>query len=690
MGQRVAAKKIGGAVWIRDSIAKKLSLAMLILITIVFSLTGYVNYAQTKNLLLQNTEENLSVKSKAISDELNAFFSEKGMLVRQMSTNPMIVNYLKTASSRDEAVTNPYYNGVMQSLEAVQKLDKSIAFVWTASEKANFLIGNGSFLSKPSFNIQERPWHKAALGAEDLYFTDPYMDEVFGKVIISIMKQVKDESSNTTGFVAIDLFLDHLPAIMKSYEFGKTGYTFLLAKNGTILYHPNQEKIMKENLPELKGEIGSIGQKMIAGEKGLKLVEVNNRMEYVGYSPVPITGWSVGTAMPEDEALSQIASFTRTTLMHITISILVLVGLAYFLLNHLLKEIPSILDKIKSLADGDLTVQIQRKSDDEVGQLAQAVETMRMNLRNLIAQVGSSAEQVAASAEELTASAQQSSKASEQIAAAIEEVASNAEHQTQSTVESSKAMQEMAIGISRIAENASNVSQASQDTTAKAELGNQSMRQAVRQMDSISASVEDSKAAILHLNQKSQEIDKILEVITGIAAQTNLLALNAAIEAARAGEAGRGFAVVADEVRKLAEQSAESAKQISDLVMEIQKETATSVTSMDQVVKEVHNGIAAVHEAEINFKGILESMKKVDDQIQDMSATAEELSAGSEEVAASVTEISRMAEQTAVNTQNVAASTEEQLASMEEISASAQSLSRMAQELQQIISKFNM
>jgi len=208
-------------------------------------------------------------------------------------------------------------------------------------------------------------------------------------------------------------------------------------------------------------------------------------------------------------------------------------------------------------------------------------------------------------------------------------------------------------------------------------------------MQSIHVSVTESNQKIQTLHERSQQITSILDVITGIADQTNLLALNAAIEAARAGEHGKGFAVVADEVKKLAEQSQTSAKQIFELIHSIQLETEQSVTIMAKVSEDVQNGLQVSDEAISKFQVILTSMNDIMPKMNEVSSASDQMSASVQEVAAITEDLAFSAQGNATASEDVAASTEEQLASMEEINASAQALAHMADELKQLISQFN-
>jgi methyl-accepting chemotaxis protein len=193
---------------------------------------------------------------------------------------------------------------------------------------------------------------------------------------------------------------------------------------------------------------------------------------------------------------------------------------------------------------------------------------------------------------------------------------------------------------------------------------------------------------VANLGERSVQIGQIVDTISGIAGQTNLLALNAAIEAARAGEQGRGFAVVADEVRKLAEQSQDATKQIADLIQEIQGETDKAVVAMNQGTHEVKVGTEVVSVAGQAFGEITLLITQVSDQIQDISAAIQQVTSGSQLIVSSVQDIDGISKKVAEEAETVSAATEEQSASMEEIAASSQSLAKMARDLEAAVSKF--
>ncbi|WP_282199710.1 methyl-accepting chemotaxis protein [Collibacillus ludicampi] len=379
---------------------------------------------------------------------------------------------------------------------------------------------------------------------------------------------------------------------------------------------------------------------------------------------------------------------TLVTLL-VVLAILMGIGIALMITRMISKPLVQMYGAVEKIAIGDLTAdELQVKNRDEIGDLARSFNQMAKNLRTLIHQVMSSAEQVAASAEELTASAEQTVQATEQIATIAQEISIGSQKQSQSVKETSHTINEMAASVQQIAASSQSVSTTAVQTSDAAKEGNQSIQKAVQQMNFIHTTVNEAAQSIKQLGEHAKHIDTIVEIISNISNQTNLLALNAAIEAARAGEQGRGFAVVADEVRKLAEESRQSAQKIAEYIATIQDEIHKVVQKMEAGTIEVNTGIEVVHEAGNSFEQIQRLIHEVADQFQEVSSSVQQMAASSEQVVRTIDDVTEIAASSAAGTQTVSASAEEQLATMEEITASATALAKMAEELQTLVGQF--
>lgn len=378
----------------------------------------------------------------------------------------------------------------------------------------------------------------------------------------------------------------------------------------------------------------------------------------------------------------------------IAVSLLMLVlaiSCSIWLARRIARPLALVVEAAKSIALGDLSPRrITYKGNNEIGDLIKTFAGMLDTLRNLIQHVAKAAEQVASSSEQLNAVAGQSAQASDQIAVTISEVASGASGQLEAVGQSITVVRQMATAISTIAVHAGDVSVKSGETNRAAMDGGQAMIAVTDQMQAIHHSVSQSAEGVQKLGDNSRQIGEIVDVISGIAAQTNLLALNAAIEAARAGEQGRGFAVVADEVRKLAEQSHQAAKKIATIIKDIQFQTETVVKIMNQGTVDVDRGTIVIAATGERFEQIVLLVQDLTGQIQEISASAQQIAVSGDKVESAVDRVRSMSVRTADNTQTISAAAEEQSASMEEIASSSQALSEMASALQVEVFKFKL
>ncbi|GMB01833.1 methyl-accepting chemotaxis protein [Pelosinus sp. IPA-1] len=386
------------------------------------------------------------------------------------------------------------------------------------------------------------------------------------------------------------------------------------------------------------------------------------------------------------------ASFRTSTKINIGILLIftTILGVSGFYITRLItKPLHAMVSFCGGLSAGDFRDKPRtfvRK--DEFGQLADSLVDMKNNLRILMKDINSSAEHLAAASEELTASADQSAQAANQVADSITEVATGAEQQLEVANNTSNVVQQMSESIQQIAANANEVASQTAQAADKAKEGNKSVNKAVTQMANIEETVTSSAQVVAQLGERSKEIGQIVDTISGIAGQTNLLALNAAIEAARAGEHGRGFAVVAEEVRKLAEQSQEAAKQIATLISEIQGDTDKAVVAMNNGTREVKLGAEVVNASGVAFQEIVVMISNGSSQTKEISAAIEQIATGSQQIVESVKQINQLSKNASAEAQTVSAATEEQSASMEEIASSSQALSKLAMDLQESVSKF--
>lgn len=453
------------------------------------------------------------------------------------------------------------------------------------------------------------------------------------------------------------------------------------------------------SIKEAKQEYEKIAEISMAAKQAGKLDEVALYMSQAGtpYKATMAAAEKLTLATrtyvtQEQEQYAKDARASQLFLVIVNIIVIILsIIIAFFISRNISRPVHTLAEFASQIAAGNLAApRIAYQSADEIGQLADAFNKMHTNLRNVISQVAVSAEQVAASSEELTASAEQSAQASTQVAITIMEVATCTETQGQNINAAALTIGKITTAIQEISRNAGTVTTISDQAAEAARHGGHSIEAAINQMNTIDKTVTESANVVIKLGERSREIGQIVDTISNIANQTNLLALNAAIEAARAGEQGRGFAVVAEEVRKLAEQSQEATKQIANLIQEIQNETVSAVTAMNDGTREVKLGTDVVNTAGNTFSEISSFVSQVSNQIKDIAAAIDRVAIGSEEIVVAIHEIETIGKEIGGQTQTVSAATEEQSASTEEIASSSEALAHLAEELQVTIAKFSL
>ncbi|AVX19469.1 Methyl-accepting chemotaxis protein [Carboxydocella sporoproducens DSM 16521] len=361
--------------------------------------------------------------------------------------------------------------------------------------------------------------------------------------------------------------------------------------------------------------------------------------------------------------------------------------LAY--VNRLLVEVLTIFaDAAKRVAEKDLTTTIYFPTSDIFGKTAEAFNKMIVDVRATVQQSAVTAEGVTKEAVEVSKATESATASIQQISAAMEQIAGGSQRQADEILETVQTMQEISAAVSQVAAHSQQAFASSQQAAQLASKGLKQVEEAVAKMHAISEAVQTSSAAVEKLYQRSTYIGEIVNVITGIADQTNLLALNAAIEAARAGEHGRGFAVVADEVRKLAEGSGEAAQKIGELIEEIQAETASAALAMTNGNREVEDGVKVALKAKQALDEIHHAVLLTEEMVQGISKASQEQSQGLSQLAGAVEKISGIAQQFSTATQQVAASLEQQMSANEQINVLSYNLVKLAEELKRYIDNF--
>ena len=570
-------------------------------------------------------------------------------------------------------------------------------------ERTNFLAlavvqpdGTASFSDGETIKIGDQEYIKKALNGE-VNVSDLTISHKTGD--IALMYAAPIERNGKVAGVLIGLRDGHaLSNITDRMGYGEQGYAYMINGHGRVVAHQNRDMVINEFNPIEEAQVDQ-GLKSVAEMFNRILKEKSGLGDYIfqdshlyaAYAPIEGSDWILVITANEEEVLGAIPALQRSVVSITLLVLVVSVIITYFLGNSITKPIIKVIEQSKKVANLDITEDISKKllrKEDEVGSLANALQTITNNLRDIIQEISRSAEKVATSSKELTASSQQSASASEEIANTVAEIANSASEQAQSTEEGSARAVLLGDTIAKDQSFVKEMNEASQRVSQVVDEGLIVVENLSKIATESSIATKEVQVGILKTNDSAIKIGEASRLIAKIAEQTNLLALNAAIEAARAGEAGKGFSVVADEIRKLAEQSTNSTSTIDEVVQELQKNSEAAVEIMEKVSVILAEQENKIIESKEKYISIDESMKEAEDALGKLNFSGEEMENMKNAIIKTLQNLSAIAEENSASSEEVSALMEEQTASVEEVSKASEDLSYLAENLQSIIKKF--
>ena len=554
------------------------------------------------------------------------------------------------------------------------------------------VTGKGFSVEGEQIERSGRDYFKKVMQTQQTVISEPLISGSTGKVATVIAVPVKANGTVigvVTGTVKLSNFNDDL----KNLFVHRTGHMMIADESGIVIIDPTDESQvgkldLSKDIPNKPN-----GAPLVAGFKDVLDKNDSTVVHYVDGNgedltamlvPVQLDGrrWvvigEVATREVREEANSLLGILAGLTL----VMLLLVSGIIFLMTNSFAVNIKKVVRACDLLNDGDLRDKPKTiTSEDELCQLSDGFIKMRRTLHDLISNVQSHALELSKSAEAVSHASQQSADASTQVADTITEIAAGAEKQHESAVSVTNAATAISEHTATMSERAEEVAAVTNNTIERVREGRHSIDKVVSYMQQIKTGSETVDAAITALGKSSEEISHSVDVIASIAEQTNLLALNAAIEAARAGEHGRGFAVVAEEVRKLAEESGEFSKKISQTMQSVQSDMERAIEAGRRGGEYVSNGLTSVQTADEVFQSISAAIQQLDAGVKGITDGIRQMDSETQTVREQIVSVQEVSMSNASGVQSVSGAAQEQSASMEEISAETRTLSNLADQL---------
>jgi len=625
------------------------------------------------NLVARTHEMDLTADTVAKS--LGDFGAQLSMFVNGVTKPPRLREFLLTGEDK---------KGAEVFLAAMSQAGAEINTMYLFDSSGKQLITCAQGKAGKLSDLSDREYIKAALAGKPGFSSAPTKSIATGKLIVSVTAPIFDDAGRAVGGVGMSYDIDSLTNNLKGITLGRTGRVTVVSPQGVVISHENSEFILKD----MSGEAGIRDMVKAPAGSGVEFSRAGEK-RMLAWDVAPHWNWRVGVSVGRDEIEAPAIEQRNAMLLVGLVTILALVGICLFALERVVvSPLRQLQNFASGVAGGHLDSILSISLRNEIGNLAESLRVMVGSLKAKIAEAdeksvhaqeesaraakakeeaeaarlaaeNAKAEGMLHAATQLEGVVEAVTTASEELSTQVEQASRGSERQTTRVGETATAMEEMNATVLEVARNAGQAADSAKNAKGKAESGAEVVERVVADISRIQAQAMELKKEMTSLGQQAESTGQILGVISDIADQTNLLALNAAIEAARAGEAGRGFAVVADEVRKLAEKTMTATKEVGDAIRDIQNGTRNNVGNVDQVVDMIDSTTNLAGTSGEALREIVQLVDATAQQVQSIATAAEEQSATSEEINHSIEDVNRISLETSSAMQHSAAAVAE-------------------------------
>lgn len=642
---------------------------LLIILTCVIPLTimGWYFATQTIESLTQAAVE----KNNKVADRISSDIGSNILLKK---------NFLMVASG-DSSMREMQKVGVATYLAQIKPYYGSNDALFVAQMDGKQILRTDS---AALVNVADRDYFKKTIQGS-IQFSDPLLSKVTNQMTIVASVPILGVDNKVQGVLAANISLQNVNNVVEQILSQNPGYAVtIINKNRVPIFYQGDPSAVTE-FKQLSEEYY---KEAVEKQTGTTIGVFRGEEYFISYRPISNTEWVAVSAYPKQVALQSAYDMVENGVQFTLLMIILFIVVGLFFTRKALSPLKDLATGVGIVARGNLTHVMTDHRHDELSHVVKAFNSMTINLRDIVQSVKKSSSLVVESTNSVAATSEQSREGSSLVSQSVIAIAKKIAEQEKETQRTEEVLQNLVDITVNVSSSIGQVAVSSNECSLIATEGQRVIDETVDKMDNIKGLVVSTAKDVALLGESTTEIGKITGMIGQIASQTNLLALNAAIEAARAGEAGRGFAVVADEVRKLAEQSARAAKEISVLVTRIQRQTSGSVVAMERSVENVEQGVQSAQTSGEAFKKIVEAVYYVQLQANTITLETESQIGLCREAMQAVASINLLATSNTSSAEEIAAVCEEQEAASAEITFSIGKLHNMSYDLENLVSQF--
>lgn len=651
----------------------QITIPFIILTIFAVGIVAFVSYNFSVKTTTEELSRNVENQMISVNETFDMYFTNMENQLTRMANDSTLRHYT------DEENFSTLYTFLQQTADT----DPQIQAAYAGFDAAEEIIIYPNDEAIKEVNPKDRAWYQDAIAAEGtIVWTEPYQDALTGNIVITAAKAFY-QYSDVVGVAGIDIQTKELLEMMNSITIGDSGYTVVIDENGSYITNPDPG-LIGQNISEEK----YYQDIMAAGEQGLVDGSLDGEDIVIGFVKNPTTDWTLGGIIQKGEFESKAGVILVPIAISLGAVLILAIISAMIIARRITKPIEQLQTTMKQVEDGDLTVNITTNRKDEIGLLSKSFERMVKQIQGVMKQINGVSYQVSDAAQNLVASSEENTASANEVATTMEEIASGASNQFDLTEQNANDFTSFSEMIKEINNKNEEMFEKAQQMGKLSTSGVETIQDLATRSAETTKQAKGVTEAIQLLNEKASNIHSIVDKIANIASQTNLLALNASIEAARAGEHGHGFAVVANEVGKLAEQTTDALKDVAVIISEMQDETQSSVDLVKQTTGHFDQQSESVAETGQVFLSISSAVDENNKMIEQIMSLTDKIVEREQELIKNTQQFAAISEDTAAGTEEISASIEEQTASMEQLTQLATDLESYAILMQEGINRF--